>query len=189
MPQKTIDRPSIVYKVHTGYLYSKYPKSYLLKMNKLQLWLAAGGYAVSNLKNTAKSKNGTSRKAVSPAISIINEYASRMFIHWHAGCNVGDSERLKASRSKTGEEIMRNLRNYFTALTLAVVLTMSVTAANAGIIVAGFADETKDPPCTETSTVDTFTIGLKGIIVAGFTGIIVAGFTDPTETCGIIVAG
>lgn len=85
-----------------------------------------------------------------------------------------------------------------------MVLMVSTSFANGGIIVAGFGDsndsKTKNP--CETVKVDSGIIvagmadgiivaGFTGIIVAGLTGIIVAGATDdnPPVNCGIIVAG
>lgn len=96
------------------------------------------------------------------------------------------------------------MKKTITAITLAMVLMVSTSFANGGIIVAGFGDnndsKTKNP--CETVKVDNGIIvagftdgiivaGFTGIIVAGFTGIIVAGATDenPPVNCGIIVAG
>ena len=92
---------------------------------------------------------------------------------------------------------MRNLKNTVAAITMMAVIVFGSTFANAGIIVAGFGDETEktttEQPCTEpTGKTDWGIIvaGATGIIVAGFMGIIVAGATDaPNTECGIIVAG
>jgi hypothetical protein len=91
---------------------------------------------------------------------------------------------------------MRNLKNIIAAITMMTVLVFATSAANAGIIVAGFGERTKTAttePCTERTGKPDWGIivaGLRGIIVAGLTGIIVAGATEtPTTECGIIVAG
>ena len=84
---------------------------------------------------------------------------------------------------------MKTLKNFFAAFALTAVLTFGATGANAGIIVAGIAEDSE--PCTETSySKDGIIVaGITGIIVAGFTGIIVAGAQEETTDCGIIVAG
>ncbi len=86
------------------------------------------------------------------------------------------------------------MKKVITTFTLAAIMMMGATFANAGIIVAGFAgDKGKTAePCVETNKDLTGIIvaSLTGIIVAGFTGIIVAGATDDAPVnCGIIVAG
>lgn len=98
------------------------------------------------------------------------------------------------------------MKKTITAITLAMVMMVSSSFANGGIIVAGFGSSTDSKeknPCVETVKVDNGIIvaGLAdgiivagfagtGIIVAGLTGIIVAGATDtPPVNCGIIVAG
>lgn len=85
------------------------------------------------------------------------------------------------------------MKKAITTFTLAAILMMGSTFANAGIIVAGATDDTgKSDPCVETTKDFTGIIvaGLTGIIVAGFTGIIVAGVKDEAPVnCGIIVAG
>jgi hypothetical protein len=107
---------------------------------------------------------------------------------------------------------MKKIQNILTVMTLAAIVLLSSTFANAGIIVAGYNDTTTTTdPCSTTSTdistdvskdtkIDSGIIvaGFTGIIVAGFTGIIVAGATGiivtdakttSTTNCGIIVAG
>lgn len=97
------------------------------------------------------------------------------------------------------------MKKTITAITLAMVLMVSTSFANGGIIVAGFGDSNDSKaknPCVEDVKVDNGIIvagltdgiivaGFTGIIVAGLTGIIVAGAVDDTTTvnCGIIVAG
>lgn len=127
---------------------------------------------------------------------------------WHAACNIEGTTKPKRRRDykklvRIGEEKMKKT---ITAITLAMVLMVSTSFANGGIIVAGFAGDTNSKeknPCVETVKVDNGIIvaGLAdgiivagfagtGIIVAGLTGIIVAGAVDtPPVNCGIIVAG
>ena len=85
------------------------------------------------------------------------------------------------------------MKKVITTFTLAAILMMGATFANAGIIVAGVSNNTtKSEPCVETtkSLTGIIVAGFTGIIVAGFTGIIVAGATDEAPVnCGIIVAG
>ena len=77
------------------------------------------------------------------------------------------------------------MKKTLTTITLAAILTLGSTFANAGIIVAG---KSQTPTCTNTT---------EGIIVAGksfigiLLGIIVAGtpVAQCVETDGIIVAG
>ena len=101
---------------------------------------------------------------------------------------------------------MKKVRTLITATTLASILLLSSTFANAGIIVAGLtSDRSSDTKTTDPCTVKTeekvndgiivtdldgiIVAGFTGIIVAGLTGIIVAGATDEPVNCGIIVAG
>ena len=89
---------------------------------------------------------------------------------------------------------MNNLKNKFAVGTMAAVILLGTTFANAGIIIAGATAPqpcTQDPAATETSKTKTYLNNFTGIIIAGFTGIIIAGATEPppTETCGIIIAG
>ncbi|MDM7921819.1 MAG: hypothetical protein QUS14_05925 [Pyrinomonadaceae bacterium] len=90
---------------------------------------------------------------------------------------------------------MRNVKNFFAAATMMVVLVFGTTFAHGGIIVAGFGEKTrttttKTEVCTEPQgKVDWgIIVAGMGIIVAGF-GIIVAGATEAPTECGIIVAG
>jgi hypothetical protein len=102
---------------------------------------------------------------------------------------------------------MKKVRTLITTATLASVLLLGSTFANAGIIVAGYADKqpTADPCQTSTSRTSKdgksdsgiivadatgiIVAGFTGIIVTDFTGIIVAGATSEPVNCGIIVAG
>lgn len=75
------------------------------------------------------------------------------------------------------------MKKTLTTITLAAILTLGSTFANAGIIIAGRADT---PPCTQN----------EGIIIAGkafvgaLFGIIIAGRpAQCVETDGIIIAG
>ena len=86
------------------------------------------------------------------------------------------------------------MKKTITTITLAMVLTLGTTFANAGIIVAGKGSvPPKTEPCsqpTDKSLGGIIVAGFTGIIVAGFTGIIVAGKGDTAPVnCGIIVAG
>lgn len=103
------------------------------------------------------------------------------------------------------------MKKTLTAITLAAVMTLGTTFANAGIIVAG---KSGAPASCGSSQKDGIIVagkdgiivagkdgiivaGLVGIIVAGFTGIIISDATTPASTpCtteaakdGIIVAG
>lgn len=89
------------------------------------------------------------------------------------------------------------MKKTLTTITMAAILTLGSTFANAGIIVAGRAADN----CTSRDGIivagrDGILVSdAVGIIVAGLTGIIVAGAADstpctaPTDTDGIIVAG
>ncbi len=92
------------------------------------------------------------------------------------------------------------MKKTITTITLAAILTLGTTFANAGIIVAG---RSADNTCSQSKDGiivagrdGIIVAGITGIIVAGLTGIIVAGLSDDTTTpCttadkdGIIVAG
>lgn len=96
---------------------------------------------------------------------------------------------------------MRKVRNTIAAVTMSAVLLFGATFANAGIIIAGLADQPKTDPCTDTTATKTddkstdlggiIIAGLSGIIVADFTGIIVTDLKTNSEpvNCGIIIAG
>ena len=78
------------------------------------------------------------------------------------------------------------MKNTITAITLAIVLTLSSTFAFAGILVGDA--PTPAPTCTETKK-DGIIVS-DGIIVFGSTaGIIVFGASKVIETAGIIVFG
>lgn len=85
------------------------------------------------------------------------------------------------------------MKKTLTTITLAIVLFLGSTFANAGtgIIIAGVPAEDAGEPCTESSNDGIIIAGLHGIIIAGFSGIIIAGLVDDdsTQTCGIIIAG
>lgn len=74
---------------------------------------------------------------------------------------------------------MKNLKNMFAWITLAVILTVGTVGANAGIIVVG---SEADQQCTEdTGVVD----DVLGIIVSSLTGVLVGD--SPCDT-GIMIA-
>lgn len=95
---------------------------------------------------------------------------------------------------------MRNIKKMVAALTMAGIIILSTSFANAGIIVAGAkgdapgkassTQQCSDPSSTGRINAGIVVAGLTGIVVAGFTGIIVVGAVDsPITTCGIVVAG
>ena len=90
------------------------------------------------------------------------------------------------------------MKKTITAITLAMVLMVSTSFANGGLIVSDLTGGTQPDPCkanaaiAKTVKVDSGIIiaGFTGIIIAGFTGIIIAGVSDNTPVnCGIIIAG
>lgn len=88
---------------------------------------------------------------------------------------------------------MKTVKQLIAAFTMAGIIILSTSFANAGIIVAGAKKDTSSQACgqsTGKTNSGIIVAGFVGIIVAGFTGIIVAGAVDsPTTNCGIIVAG
>jgi len=101
---------------------------------------------------------------------------------------------------------MRTLKGWITTTCLAVLVLISATTANAGVIIGGLADQ----PCTETKgkvakadfgviiggLVNTGVIigGLTGtgVIIGGLTGVIIGGLgstDEPVVNCGVIIGG
>lgn len=77
-------------------------------------------------------------------------------------------------------------------LGLAVVMMMTVSTANAGIIVTDAKGNTNQP-CTEQKG-DKADWGIiitdfTGVVVWGFTGIIIVGASDTPVDCGVVVWG
>ncbi len=70
---------------------------------------------------------------------------------------------------------MKNLKNMFAWITLALLLTVGTIESNAGIIVG---DRATPAPCSERSSDG-------GIMIADFTGIMIA---DETCQTGIMIA-
>lgn len=92
------------------------------------------------------------------------------------------------------------MKKTITTITLAAILTLGTTFANAGIIVAGRSADNNTCTADKDGIIvagrgGIIVAGITGIIVAGLTGIIVAGMDDTDTTpCtagkdGIIVAG
>ena len=86
---------------------------------------------------------------------------------------------------------MKNLKNMFAWITLALVLTVGTIGANAGIIVG---DRATPAPCSEnTSDGGIIIADFAGIIITDFTGIMIADFTgvmiaDSTCQNGVMIA-
>ncbi len=94
------------------------------------------------------------------------------------------------------------MKKTITTITLAAIMTLGTTFANAGIIVAGRGVDNNTCSQSKDGIIvagrdGIIVAGLTGIIVAGLTGIIVAGLDDSSTTTpcttadkdGIIVAG
>ncbi|MBK8466883.1 MAG: hypothetical protein IPL32_13725 [Chloracidobacterium sp.] len=93
------------------------------------------------------------------------------------------------------------MKKTITTITLAAIMTLGTTFANAGIIVAGRGADNNTCSQSKDGIIvagrdGIIVAGLTGIIVAGLTGIIVAGLADTdttpcttSEKDGIIVAG
>lgn len=99
------------------------------------------------------------------------------------------------------------MKKTIATITLAAIMTLGTTFANAGIIVAGRGVDNNTCSQTKNGIIvagrdgiivagrdGIIVAGITGIIVAGITGIIVAGLDDSTTPCsanrdGIIVAG
>lgn len=85
---------------------------------------------------------------------------------------------------------MKNLKKMIATLGLAVVMMMTVSTANAGIILADAKGDTNQP-CTEQKgdkadwgiVIHAFT----GIVIHAFTGIIIVGAADTPVDCGIVI--
>ncbi len=77
-------------------------------------------------------------------------------------------------------------------LGLAVVMMMTVSTANAGIILADAKGDTNQP-CTEQKEGKTdwgiILADFTGVVVHGFTGIIIVGAADTPVDCGVVVHG
>ncbi len=73
---------------------------------------------------------------------------------------------------------MKNLKKILASLTLAGIIMMGVTSANAGLLLSDFAGGSNEP-CSETKS-DTAVIMSEAtaIIVSGFTAIIVSGLSN-----------
>ena len=95
---------------------------------------------------------------------------------------------------------MKTIKQLIAAFTMAGIIILSTSFANAGIIVVGAKDDapgkaSSTQQCSDASSTGRINagiivVGLTGIIVVGFTGIIVVGAVDsPVTTCGIIVVG
>ena len=86
---------------------------------------------------------------------------------------------------------MKNLKNMFAWITLALLLTVGTIGANAGIIVG---DRTTPAPCTERSSDGGVMISdFVGVMIADFTGIMISDFTgvmiaDATCQNGVMIA-
>jgi hypothetical protein len=90
---------------------------------------------------------------------------------------------------------MKTLKGWITTTCMLAMIMVSTTAVKAdGVIIAGVSAPTS---CT-TETVQkvkgtdfgVIIAGLTGVIIAGFTGVIIAGATNqPTQNCGVIIAG
>ena len=86
---------------------------------------------------------------------------------------------------------MKNLKNMFAWITMALVLTVGTIGANAGIIVG---DASAPTPCSEnTSDGGVMIADFAGIIITDFTGIIITDFTgvmiaDATCQNGVMIA-
>jgi hypothetical protein len=86
---------------------------------------------------------------------------------------------------------MKNLRNLLTAVTLMVVLMISVSTSKAGILMSDFkSGETQS--CTETKTKFKTNWGivitsLTGIVITSFTGIVITSAADTPVDCGILM--
>lgn len=86
---------------------------------------------------------------------------------------------------------MKNLKKMIATLGLAVVMMMTVSTANAGIIIGDAKGDTNQP-CTEQKEKTDWGMILSdftGVIVYGFTGIIIVGAADTPVDCGVIVYG
>ena len=81
---------------------------------------------------------------------------------------------------------MKNLKNMFAWITLAVVLTVGTVGANAGIIVNGATQ------CTEgNDSVGVMISDFVGIMIADFTGVMIADglmIADATCQTGVMIA-
>jgi hypothetical protein len=95
---------------------------------------------------------------------------------------------------------MTNLKKVLTAAVMTTLLLIGTSNSYAGIVVAGFGNESgqKQDTCSVSSTGKGILIpdfggivvaGLTGIVVAGITGIVVAGVSETRTDCGIVVAG
>ena len=78
---------------------------------------------------------------------------------------------------------MKNLKNMFAWITMALVLTVGTIGANAGIIVG---DRTTPAPCSENTSDGGIMISdFAGIIITDFTGVMIA---DATCQNGVMIA-
>jgi hypothetical protein len=99
---------------------------------------------------------------------------------------------------------MRTLKGWIPTTLFAAVLMVSATAANAGVITGGLAEDPSDPCTIDQKTSEKYnsgviTGGLTGVITGGFVGVITGGLTgiivtdlksdDDPVNCGVITGG
>lgn len=86
---------------------------------------------------------------------------------------------------------MKNLKKMIATLGLAVVMMMTVSTANAGMIISDLTGGDTNQPCTEQKDDKTdwgmIITDFTGIIIHEFTGIIIVGATETPVDCGIII--
>lgn len=90
---------------------------------------------------------------------------------------------------------MKNIKNFVAGVALAGILSMGVSTANAGILMADATGMENPNPCSEKQEVKVdsgILVTGFGILVTGFTGILVTGAAADTKTptqtdCGILM--
>lgn len=81
------------------------------------------------------------------------------------------------------------MKNLFTTIALAGILTLGSTIANAGVLISDFAPITTNP-CSQQTKQGTGVLisDIVGILISDFTGILISDATAPVN-CGIINNG